>query len=118
VEPVTPVTAREKDDYLKRLSNAGRKLPPGITLLWGDVVPPIDASAALIMTPSGSVLLKRTPTVANPGTTYDVFTRRGVREYQLAMPASHRIVGFGSRFAYVAVTDEDGLQRLQQHRWP
>jgi hypothetical protein len=117
LDPVTPVTAKEKEEYFKRLSVAGRSIPPGITLVWGETIPPIDASAALITSPSGSVMLRRTPTVTKPGTTYDVINRKGIREYQLVMPANHRIVGSGQKFVYVTVTDEEGLQRLQRHLW-
>jgi len=115
--PVVPVTDREKAFYLQRRSAEGRSPPPGIKLEWPETVPPVEVSSPMLQAPDGTVLVRRYPTADAPGTTYDVINRQGMREYQLVLPASERVVGFGSALVYVTVTDEDGLQRLQRHPW-
>ena len=36
----------------------------------------------------------------------------------LSMSPNERIVSLGAKSAYVAVTDDDGIQRLRRHPWP
>jgi hypothetical protein len=43
--------------------------------------------------------------------------RRGVRMAQLRLPDNQRVVGFGTASVYVAIGDDDGLERLQRHPW-
>jgi len=37
---------------------------------------------------------------------------------RLVLPPNERVVSFGTTSVYVAVTDDDGIQRLRRHPWP
>ena len=54
----------------------------------------------------------------HPETRYDIVNRRGVLDGQLTMPSNERIVSIGATSVYVAVIDDDGIQRLRRHPWP
>lgn len=109
------------DGRLKDLETQRRRLrgvsqsqpsPP-----WADRAGPIRGTA--LPTPEGSLLILRSLWLqpANDNH-YDLVNRSGQLVGRLALPDSERVVGFGARSAYIAVTDADGFQRLRRHPWP
>lgn len=82
---------------------------------WPAELPPFENPVTLLASPDGRVVVKRLPTLAEPGTRYDVIDRAGNRVTQIALPANEQILGFGARSVYVVVTDDDGIQRLRRH---
>ena len=83
---------------------------------WADRLAPIRTGT--LATPEGSILIARSQWSQVTDTRYDLVDRSGRLIGQLAMPDSERVVGFGPRSIYVAVTDGDGFQRLRRHPWP
>lgn len=71
----------------------------------------------LLAAPGGQLLVRRLPTLAEPGTRYDVIDRSGNRRTQLVLAANEHILGFGVGSVYVVETDGDGIQRLRRHPW-
>lgn len=112
------VTQRERQAYLTRLATLmGRPqtAPPADS--WPDVVPPFQPSP-FVPAPDGSALILRTPTASHPGHRYDRVDRRGVLTGWVELLSTEQLLGVGARGAYVAVTDESGIQRVQRHPWP
>jgi len=111
------VTETEKAAYGKHLVRRvgpRAKLPPEMP--WAETVPPFRESA-LLAAPDGSLVVLREQWSGSPATEYEVVNRRGQRSFTLALHWNERIVGFGSRSAYVAVADDDGIERLERHLW-
>ncbi len=105
------ITAEEKAAYLTRhqaMRNATN---------WPDVLPPFEMPVTVLASPEGFLVVKRLPTLAEPGTRYDVIDRTSARRAQLVLPANQHILGFGAASVYVVATDDDGIQRLQRHPW-
>ena len=109
--PFRPVrmTAAEKAAYVER--------HPGLRNAtdWPAELPPFENPVTLLASPDGLLLVKRLPTLAEPGTRYDVIDRAGNRRTQLVLPANEHVLGFGTNSLYVVVTDDDGIQRLRRH---
>lgn len=82
---------------------------------WPVELPPFENPVKLLASPDGRLVLRRLPTLADPGTRYDVIDRAGNRVRQLVLPANEYIIGFGARSVYVVATDDDGIQRLRRH---
>ena len=103
------VTAAEKAAYIRR--------KPGFRNAtdWPSDMPPFETPVTLLAAPDGQLLVKRLPTLAEPGTRYDVIDRAGNRLTQLVFAANEHILGFGARSVYVVETDDDGIQRLRRH---
>jgi hypothetical protein len=97
----------------------GRVLVPSPLASWTPSASPVEAwSPSAVPTPEGRLVVNRATDGSTSGVFYDVIHRdRGVVSV-LAMPKNERILGFGSRFIYVSVTDEDGIQRIRRHPWP
>jgi hypothetical protein len=53
-----------------------------------------------------------------PENRYDIVDRTGRLVRGVTLPENQRLVGVGRSGAYVAETDEDGIQRLRRHPWP
>lgn len=103
------LTAAEKANYLTRrpgLRNAAD---------WPDDVPPFEDPPTILAAPEGMLLVKRLPTLVEPGTRYDVIDRAGTRRTQIVLSANEHILGFGAHSVYVVETDDDGIQRLRRH---
>lgn len=103
------LSAAEKAAYLRR--------KPGFRNAtdWPDELPPFEDPSTLLASPDGSLLLKRLPTLVEPGTRYDVIDRAGNRRAQAVLAANEHILGVGASSLYVVETDGDGLQRLRRH---
>jgi hypothetical protein len=69
-------------------------------------------------TPDGSLLVLRERSREQPGQQYEVIDRRGTRVATITLARNERIVGFGTSTVYVAVRDDDGIERLRRHPWP
>lgn len=84
-----------------------------------DFIPPFPASYNVAYpAPDGSVLIRRSLSADVTVPTYFVVNRRAQLVGELVLPRDHRIVGSGRASLYVAVTDDDGIWRLQRHPWP
>jgi hypothetical protein len=103
------LNSAEKANYLK-----GR---PGLRNAtdWPTDVPPFEDPSTIIAAPEGMLLVKRLPTLVEPGTRYDVINRAGNRRTQIVLSANEHILGFGTNSVYVVATDDDGIQRLRRH---
>jgi hypothetical protein len=107
-----PLTTREKEAYIRRRPGAR-----GATN-WPVNVPPFDKTFPLLGSEDGSLVIPRVPTADQPEPTYDIINRKGALLAHLVLPVGHRLLAFGHRSAYVVVTDNDGIERLQRHSWP
>ena len=108
----TRMSEAEKAAYIKRNSWSRNATD------WPGELPPFENPVTLLASPDGKLVVKRLPTLAEPGTRYDVIDRAGNRVTQLIVPANENILGFGTRSVYVVVTDGDGVQRLRRHPMP
>jgi hypothetical protein len=108
---VVRTTAAEKAAYIRR--------KPGFQNAtdWPSEMPPFETPVTLLASPDGLLLVERLPTLAEPGTRYDVIGRAGTRRTQLILAANEHVLGFGARSLYVIETDDDGIQRLRRHPW-
>ncbi len=75
-------------------------------------------TAQVLATPDSLVLVRITPTLAFPGTRYDVIDRQGALRHTLVLPVDERIVGFGTGTVYVVQRNSKGEDRLRRHPWP
>jgi hypothetical protein len=103
------ITDAEKAAYIKRNSWSRNATD------WPAELPPFENPVKLLASPDGRVLVKRLPTLAEPGTRYDVIDRAGNRVTQIVLPANEHILGFGAKSVYIVATDDDGIQRLRRH---
>jgi hypothetical protein len=111
---------KEKRAFMARLAAPSRKAPspPDSIPEWPAIVPAYRSPIQLLAASDGRVLIPRLATADNPETRYDVVNRRGTLDAQLVLAPNERIVGFGRSSVYLAVTDDDGIQRLRRHPWP
>ncbi len=84
---------------------------------WPTVMPPF-LRDALLGTPEGRLLVRRTPRAGASQALYDVFEKGGGRVAQLALPPDGRIIGFGKHQAYLVQRTADDAQVLSRHPWP
>ena len=114
------VDDKEKRAHMARLAAVSGKTPspPDSIGDWPATLPPYRSPVLLLASPDGRLLIPRLPTAEHPEARYDIVNRRGALDGQLVLATNERIVGFGAGTAYVAVTDDDGIQRLRRHPWP
>ena len=127
-----PVTARDKEDFLKAQRNAPRMMrtvggggvtppqPPEATAddyEWPVNKPFFDA-ATVRMSPTGELWALRSRPAGDEIPVYDVFGADGRLVRRVSFPAKTRLIGFGQGTVYVARTDEDDLQYLERYRMP
>jgi hypothetical protein len=111
------VDAREKQAYEARVSKRlGQKVDYSHAP-WSASIPPIRQSP-LLAGPEGNVWIARSLWSGMEDTRYDIVDRRGMLVGRVVMPTNERIVGFGKAVVYVAVSDDDGIERLRKHPWP
>lgn len=125
-----PVTARDKEDFLKGQRNAPRMMrtvggngaappaPPEPTAEdyeWPVNKPFFDA-ASVRMSPAGELWALRSRPAGDEIPVYDVFGADGRLVRRVSFPTKTRLVGFGDGTVYVARTDEDDLQYLERYR--
>lgn len=110
------------DDFQKRATIA-RGFPNDSSMFsskdfppWPDVLPPF-LPEALLRSPDGSLVIRRTPDGRRSQTTYDVVNRQGVLTHKLVLKANSWLVGFGKKSAYVVRRDEDGIQTIERYQW-
>ena len=110
---------REKTNAIKMYDkNSARQgfLPedfPG----WPETLPPFH-NDALLAAPDGSLIVRRIPAATSPATFYDVVNRAGALTERIRLEHNTRLVGFGARWAFVAVANDDELERVRRHPWP
>ena len=125
-----PVTARDKEDFLKAQRNAPRMMrtvggngaappaPPEPTaedFEWPVNKPFFDA-ATVRMSLAGELWALRSRPAGDAIPVYDVFGADGRLARRVTFPAKTRLVGFGDGTIYVARSDEDDLQYLERYR--
>jgi hypothetical protein len=95
-------------------ARAGRAtdLPP-ITD-WPEYKPPFVGNAATVA-PNGELWVRRTRPAGDDAPFYDVFNGQGHLVRHLRLPKGTRLVGFGTKSAYLVRTDADDLQYLQKY---
>jgi hypothetical protein len=129
VAPI-PVTARDKDDFLKQTRAAPRMIrtqgggnasapqppePKAEDYEWPVNKPFFDA-ASVRMSPNGELWALRARPAGDEVPVYDVFGADGKLLRRVAFPAKTRLVGFGDGTIYTARSDEDDLQYLERYR--
>jgi hypothetical protein len=82
---------------------------------WPDLVPPFQQQAANAR-PNGEIWVLRTRRPGDDIPTYDVFDASGKIIGRVALPKSHRLVGFGNGTVYLIRIDGDDLQYLQRYK--
>ena len=65
----------------------------------------------------GTLWVERSVPAGQPGR-FDVFDRQGIRRRTVILPAGRRLLALGAGVAYLALTDEDGVERLERYRLP
>jgi len=113
-----PVTQAEKDAWRDRVlrASSGRIQPDVAAMDWAPNVSPYRAGG-LLSTPSGALVVHRPEWSGSRGNEYDIYQRASTEPKFLRLPRSQRIVGFGRGVAYVAESDEDGVERLARMPW-
>ncbi len=112
-----PVDAAERRAQLARMERErGRTVPRELQSNWLSHLPPFQL-APLIALPDGRLAIRRIPTARDPRNRYDIVNRRGKLDESVELPPREHIVGVGKRGAYVAHTDEDGIQKLKRVSW-
>jgi hypothetical protein len=107
---------KELDAWLVRY-NRTAPTPKKSIGVHAETIVPI-RNGLLMVGPGGQVVISRTPWSGAPDNNYDFVDRRGQIATTLRLPFNERMVGFGRNAAYVAVTDDDGVERLRKHPWP
>lgn len=79
---------------------------------------PAFQEGALVPTPDGRLIIRRTLLASDPESRYDLVDRNSALVGTLRMPRNQRVAGFGRSAIYVVTTDSDGLQRITRHPWP
>jgi hypothetical protein len=119
--PLVRVTDREKQSYMDRLAQrtgAAVKAPDTYTA-WPKSIPPFSFRVlGLVATPEGRLLVPRTQTADHPEMRYDVINRAGKLERQIVLQPNESIHYVGIKSAYVMVTDDDGIRRIERRAWP
>jgi hypothetical protein len=125
-----PVTARDKEEFLKTQRNAPRMVrtvggngaappaPPEPTAEdyeWPVNKPFFDA-ATVRMSPAGELWALRSRPAGDEIPVYDVFGANGQLVRRVTFPAKTRLVALGEGTIYVARTGEDDLQYLERYR--
>lgn len=113
------VNEREKCFALKRQSKRSQNFEcrPELVQDWPSTIPAF-LPDALLATPDGMLVIARTPTARENSITYDVVDRGSVLRMRLILRPNERIVGFGSQAVYVAVLDDNDIERLARYSWP
>jgi hypothetical protein len=105
-----PVTAEERAEWRRQRPAAAE--PPR----WPDFLPPFLTRSAFFAS-DGLLWVARTVAAGAPAS-FDIIDQRGQRVRQVRLEAPGRLLGFGRSYAYVAQTDEDGLETLRRVRVP
>jgi hypothetical protein len=128
IEPL-PATISDEDKRAHfPAAHASGGWPEDMTMdkitAWPPRLPPFAARvnrfdhSPLMAMADGNLLIERVASTAAPARQYDVIDREGVRVSRFKLPVHHEVVSAGQRWLYVAVTNDDGVQRLTRHRWP
>ncbi len=114
-----PVNTREKCFALKRYFSSRRTCDPSFIEGWPELVPPFVTSLVpvLFATPSGELVVTRTPRAGLPTNHYDIVGRDGRLMGTMNLPENQTVIGFGAKSVYTLHTDDLGLQTLQRHSW-
>jgi hypothetical protein len=116
---IVKVDEKEKRAYLAAAAKASGRPPadPSKMPTWPATVGPFGIGALRAAT-GGLLLIQRLNNSGMANTHYDLVDRRGALAGTIELPENEKIIGFGAKSVYVAVIDDDGIQRLRRHPWP
>jgi hypothetical protein len=123
-EPRRLVTKDEQCAAIARLVEASwMRCDPSEWKGWPSEVPPVlwqtrIREPTLTSLPLGRLAIARIPALSDRRRPYDIVDRRGHRVGTLTLALGEVLVGSSARYAYVAYTDDDGLQTLRRYDWP
>jgi hypothetical protein len=120
---VRRVTRAEQCEAIARAFTATWPCNPAEFNGWPATVPPLRLSNPyfghpLIALSNGRVAIGRTEPLGDARRHYDIADRLGNRVGTLTLAPGEVLVGSSARYAYVAYTDDDGLQTLRRYGWP
>ncbi len=78
-------------------------------------MPPFLSGASRV-TPEGELWVERAQPAKETRPTYDVFDSGGQLIRQVVLPASRRLIGFGTGVLYAVRVDDDDLEWLERYR--
>ena len=112
--------ARSGRPMVRAVGGGGGRLPPppvpdADEMEWPEVKPAFTGGAAMV-TPEGEAWVRRTVPAGERRPHYDVFDGQGRLVAKAVLPAGTRLVAFGKGTAYLARTDDDGLEWLGRYR--
>lgn len=107
-----PITAKDMERF---------KIPPALrpTMDWGRYKPPFAWSGIVVVSGEDQLWVPRTlqsDQAERPY--YDVFSREGVRKYQVRLPSNARLVGSNSTSLCVAIQHESGEEEVSLYANP
>jgi len=90
---------------------------PDITrMTWPEVMPPFTGTRAVLASPNGDLWVRRAQPAKASGAIYDVFDGSGRPVRRVTLEGNRVVLGFGPGTVFVARTDEDDLQWIEQYR--
>ncbi len=124
-----PVTRDEKDAWADAMTSRGLMIevengrrrvrrPPRPDIerqTWPKEMPPFLSGASRV-TPEGELWVERAQPAKETRPTYDVFDSGGQLIRQVVLPASRRLIGFGTGVLYAVRVDDDDLEWLERYR--
>jgi hypothetical protein len=108
--------ATERRAYADRHKRRFGDSSPVPEVPWADRIAPIRPGS--VGTPEGNILIARSLWSRVTDNRYDLVNRTGRLVGRLVLADTERVVGFGPRHIYIAVTDGNEFQRLRRHPWP
>lgn len=113
-----PVTQGDRDRVLAQVREQGKQygMPQDLSIQYpfARTKPPFDFALGR---PNGEVWLQRPRSQDDAALVYDVFTRQGAWQREVAFPAGASLAGFGESGAiYAALKNEDGTRTVGRYR--
>jgi hypothetical protein len=131
------VTAADRTDYVRRFLVSSPMGGKGISGLAATPASMASPQAIAQMVPNQEFAAVRppftdfTPRIATDGTVwversvpagaprvFDLFDPQGVRRGTVILPAGRRLLTLGERTVYLALVNDDGVERLERYRLP
>ena len=97
-----------------RGSAADQRLPVE-QIEWPDALPAFRPDRAIV-SPDNFLWIEQY-TAPDHSSVVDLFDRRGVKQAEVQLPQSRRVVGFGAGVVYMARVDQVGLEWLERYVW-
>jgi hypothetical protein len=111
------VTDRDRQAIIDSFPSRPRRMPDFDFDNFPARAPAFQAGA-LIPSPDGRLLIRRTLLASHTESRYDIVDRSSNLVAVLRMNRNQRVAGFGRGTIYVVTVDSDGPQRIARHPWP